>query len=129
MAQHRRGEAAIEIRPIQRLRKCRHGHSLPSQDLTEADPRSAIEASELHLFERRKACGAGIDLDSGQQQRKLDVREIRRLPHHRLAREIVATASKRNPRTVTPTLSWMRRWFVERRPTGIAPNYLARILI
>ena len=60
------------------------------EDLAEQGPPLAVEPGELLLLDRGEVGRARVDLDAGQQQRQLEVLEVRRLLHDVLAREVVA---------------------------------------
>src|SRR5258707_1058194 len=62
---------------------------LAVDDLAEQAPAFAIEFHQLHLFDREKIPGAGVDPDTGQQHFTGEVVQARGLLHHVLPREIV----------------------------------------
>src|SRR5262245_53023557 len=66
------------------------GPSLVVDQSPEAHPALAVEAHELQLLDRIIVGRTGVDLDTRQQHRELDVAQVRRLAHDVLAREIVA---------------------------------------
>src|SRR5262249_57393439 len=53
-------------------------------------PALAVELGELLLLDGGKVCRARVDLDPRQEERQLDVLDVRRLLHDVLPREIVA---------------------------------------
>ena len=73
-----------------RHRHCARDVSHWPQHLAEQHPALAVEARELQLLERIEVGRTGVDLDPGQQHRQLEILEAGGLPHHVLARQLVA---------------------------------------
>src|SRR5260221_14113870 len=63
---------------------------LTAHHVTEEPPLLAVEALQLHRFERRVIVRAGVDDDSRQQRIEAQVFPVRRLLHDVLARQLVA---------------------------------------
>ena len=64
------------------------------ENLAEADPARAVEAHELHLFDRKVIGRTGGHADSRKQHRQFRLIEAGRLPQHVLAREVVAALAQ-----------------------------------
>src|SRR5215470_19984007 len=68
----------------------RHCLSLVVDQIPEPHPALAVKPHQLQLLDRPIVGRTGVDFDSRQQHRELEVAQVRRLAHDILAREIAA---------------------------------------